>query len=69
MLDPVTFLDDSGNYVHYWFIETLYEEDITEFLNENEIDASRHEVKGSIVYLLKNIDDYMALNTFLTLVS
>lgn len=51
----------------YWAVETKYQGDISEFLNENEIDAKRYDIRGIIVYLLTSGEDYFVLNSFLKL--
>lgn len=69
MTDLICFDNEDGTQVKYWVIETQYKENLDEFFHENELDAVRKEYKNTVVYLMKDKEDYLLLNSLLKLLS
>lgn len=67
MTDLICFDNEDGTQVNYWVIETQYKENLDEFFHENELDAVRREYKNTVVYLMKDKEDYLLLNSVLKL--
>ena len=69
MNNSICFENDDGSRIQYWYIETQYAENLDEFFHENELDAVRREYKNTVVYLMKDRDDFLLLNSLLKLIS
>lgn len=69
MNNSIYFENDDGSRIRYWYIETQYVESLDEFFHENELDAVRREYKNTVVYLMKDRDDFLLLNSLLKLIS